>query len=93
MIGASIGAILGGALGASWGVTIAQFLSALVWWHYLRAALAAHHADLPVGAMSVSVDPQTMAEGAGSPLPEVHGEGAPPTAEDWKNMKERTGTT
>jgi O-antigen/teichoic acid export membrane protein len=93
VIGASVGAILGGALGASWGVTIAQSLSALVWWHYLRRALAAHHADLTAEAISVSVDPQTMAEDAGSPLPEVHGEGAPPTAEDWKNIKERTGTT
>jgi O-antigen/teichoic acid export membrane protein len=37
------GAVLGGALGASWGVTTAQIFAALVWWHQLRAALADHH--------------------------------------------------
>jgi O-antigen/teichoic acid export membrane protein len=37
------GAVLGGALGASWGVTTAQVFAALVWWHQLRAALADHH--------------------------------------------------
>ena len=37
------GALLGGALGASWGVTTAQVFAALVWWHQLRAALADHH--------------------------------------------------
>jgi O-antigen/teichoic acid export membrane protein len=49
VIGASIGAVLGGALGASWGVAAAMFLSALVWWHHLRAALADHYSALPVG--------------------------------------------
>ena len=39
-----IGAILGGAVGASWGVTVAQVFAALVWWHQLRSALADHHA-------------------------------------------------
>jgi O-antigen/teichoic acid export membrane protein len=43
-IAGATGAILGGALGASWGVTTAQVLAALVWWHQLRAALADHHA-------------------------------------------------
>jgi len=38
------GAVLGGALGASWGVTAAQTFAALVWWHQLRSALADHHA-------------------------------------------------
>ncbi len=38
------GAILGGALGASWGVATAQVFAALVWWHQLRSALADHHA-------------------------------------------------
>ena len=42
-IGGAGGAIVGGALGSSWGVTIAQCLSALVWWHQLRSALADHH--------------------------------------------------
>ena len=37
------GAVLGGALGASWGVTTAQVFAAFVWWHQLRAALADHH--------------------------------------------------
>ncbi len=43
-IGGATGAILGGALGASWGVTTAQVLAALVWWHQLRSALSDHHA-------------------------------------------------
>lgn len=38
------GAVLGGALGASWGVTTAQVFAALVWWYQLRAALVDHHA-------------------------------------------------
>jgi O-antigen/teichoic acid export membrane protein len=42
------GAILGGALGASWGVTTAQVFAALVWWHQLRSALADHHAVVEV---------------------------------------------
>jgi O-antigen/teichoic acid export membrane protein len=44
VIGGSLGAILGGALGSSWGVTAAVAISALVWWHQLRSALADHHA-------------------------------------------------
>ena len=36
------GAILGGAVGTSWGVTVAQCFAALVWWHQLRSALAEH---------------------------------------------------
>jgi len=43
VIGGSIGAVLAGAVGTSWGVTIAEFLAALVWWHQLRLALADHH--------------------------------------------------
>ena len=43
VIAGSAGAILGGAMGASWGVTTAQCFSALVWWHQLRSALADHH--------------------------------------------------
>jgi O-antigen/teichoic acid export membrane protein len=43
-IGGAAGAVVAGALGASWGVTIAQIFAALVWWHQLRSALAAHHA-------------------------------------------------
>jgi len=46
---ASIGAIQGGALGASWGVAAAQFLAVLVWWHQLRAALADYHPAPPAG--------------------------------------------
>lgn len=42
LIGGTVGAILGGAVGTSWGVTAAQFLSALVWWHHLRSALTEH---------------------------------------------------
>ena len=38
------GAVMGGALGASWGVTIAQTFAALVWWQQLRSALTDHHA-------------------------------------------------
>ena len=38
------GAVLAGALGTSWGVTVAQTFAALVWWHQLRSALANHHA-------------------------------------------------
>ena len=43
VIGGSIGAVLAGAVGTSWGVTIAEFLAVLVWWHQLRLALAEHH--------------------------------------------------
>ena len=43
VIGGSIGAVLAGAVGTSWGVTIAEFLAVLVWWHQLRLALANHH--------------------------------------------------
>ena len=42
-IGGAGGAILGGALGTSWGVAIALCFSALVWWHQLRSGLADHH--------------------------------------------------
>jgi O-antigen/teichoic acid export membrane protein len=38
------GAVLAGAVGTSWGVTVAQTFAALVWWHQLRSALANHHA-------------------------------------------------
>jgi O-antigen/teichoic acid export membrane protein len=34
------GAILWGAIGTSWGVTAAQCIAALVWWHQLRSALS-----------------------------------------------------
>jgi O-antigen/teichoic acid export membrane protein len=43
LIGGTIGAVLAGAVGTSWGVTIAGFLAVLVWWHQLRLALADHH--------------------------------------------------
>jgi O-antigen/teichoic acid export membrane protein len=46
VIGGTAGAILGGALGASWGVTAAQCFSALVWWHQLRSALAGRHSGV-----------------------------------------------
>ena len=36
------GAVLGGAVGTSWGVTVAVGVSALVWWHQLDAAVAEH---------------------------------------------------
>ncbi len=42
-IGGSLGAILAGAVGSSWGVTAAECFAALVWWHQLRSALADHH--------------------------------------------------
>jgi O-antigen/teichoic acid export membrane protein len=42
LIGGSAGAILGGAVGTSWGVTAATSLSALVCWHQLRLALTDH---------------------------------------------------
>jgi O-antigen/teichoic acid export membrane protein len=43
-VGGVTGAVLAGALGASWGVTVAQIFAALVWWYQLRSALADHHA-------------------------------------------------
>jgi hypothetical protein len=43
VIGGATGAVMGGAIGASWGVTAAQCFSAMVWWHQLRSALADHH--------------------------------------------------
>ena len=48
LIASTAGAFLGGALGTSWGVTIAQIFAALVWWHQLRSALADHHAVVEV---------------------------------------------
>jgi len=42
LVGGTVGAILGGAVGSSWGVTAAVGISALVWWHQLRAALTEH---------------------------------------------------
>jgi O-antigen/teichoic acid export membrane protein len=40
LVGGTVGAILGGAVGTSWGVTAAQCFSALLWWYHLRSALA-----------------------------------------------------
>ncbi len=42
LVGGITGAALGGAVGTSWGVTAAVGLSAVVWWHQLRSALAEH---------------------------------------------------
>ena len=42
VVGGTVGAVLGGAIGTSWGVTAAQTVAALVWWHHLQAALAEH---------------------------------------------------
>lgn len=39
LVGGIAGAVLGGAVGTSWGVAAAVALSALVWWHHLGAAL------------------------------------------------------
>ena len=44
-IGGISGAVLGGAVGTSWGVTIALWFSAVVWWHQLRSALADHQLE------------------------------------------------
>ena len=44
VIGGAVGAVVAGAVGSSWGVTIAECFAALVWWHQLRSALADHHA-------------------------------------------------
>jgi O-antigen/teichoic acid export membrane protein len=71
VIGASIGAVLDGAVGASWGVAAAMFLSTLVWWYHLRAALADHHSAVLVGNENVSGAPQIKSEGASSPRPDI----------------------
>jgi O-antigen/teichoic acid export membrane protein len=42
LIGGTVGAILGGAIGTSWGVTAAQGVAAVLWWHQLRSALTEH---------------------------------------------------
>ena len=42
LVGGTAGAVLGGAVGTSWGVTVAVGVSALVWWHQLDAAVAEH---------------------------------------------------
>jgi len=42
LVGGIAGAVLGGAVGTSWGVTAALSISALVWWHQLRSALTEH---------------------------------------------------
>lgn len=47
-IAGSVGAVLGGALGSSWGVVIAQSLSACLWWYQLSSALAAHRSAAEV---------------------------------------------
>ncbi|MGH8773952.1 MAG: hypothetical protein ACRDWI_01890 [Jiangellaceae bacterium] len=49
-IGGAGGAILGGALGASWGVAAAQCFAVLVWWHQLRSALTDHQSTAGVAA-------------------------------------------
>jgi O-antigen/teichoic acid export membrane protein len=46
------GAVLGGALGACWGATGANTLSAFVAWHQLQAALSHHHRQLPLTGVS-----------------------------------------
>jgi hypothetical protein len=48
VIGGSLGAIAGGALGSSWGVVIAQCLGALVCWRQLRLALDEHSPPVDV---------------------------------------------
>jgi O-antigen/teichoic acid export membrane protein len=62
--GGSAGAILGGAMGTSWGVAIAQFVSLLVWWHQLRAAVKEHHLATPDELTRVSGVPPTAPDGA-----------------------------
>jgi hypothetical protein len=42
LIGGTAGAILGGALGTSWGVAAGLCIAALVWWQQLRSALTEH---------------------------------------------------
>ena len=42
LVGGTVGAILGGAVGTSWGVTAALCVAVLVSWHQLRAALTEH---------------------------------------------------
>jgi hypothetical protein len=42
LVGGAAGAVLGGALGTSWGVTAAVSASAVVWWHQLGSALNEH---------------------------------------------------
>ena len=39
LVGGIAGAVLGGAIGTSWGVTAAQCVAALIWWYHLRSAL------------------------------------------------------
>jgi O-antigen/teichoic acid export membrane protein len=48
--GGSVGAVLAGAIGTCWGVTLANGLGALVAWYHLRAALADHHRSIAVVA-------------------------------------------
>ena len=43
VIGGGAGAVVAGAVGSSWGVTIAECFAVLVWWYQLRSALADHH--------------------------------------------------
>ena len=42
----ALGAVLAGATGTSWGVTVAQTVSALVCWHQLRSGLAEHESSV-----------------------------------------------
>jgi O-antigen/teichoic acid export membrane protein len=48
LVGGAVGAIAAGALGSSWGVTVAVVFSAVVWWHQLRSALTDHHTVVEV---------------------------------------------
>jgi hypothetical protein len=50
LVGGVVGAVLGGAEGACWGVMAANMTGALVWWYHLRAALADHHRSGEVSA-------------------------------------------
>jgi O-antigen/teichoic acid export membrane protein len=49
LVGGVAGVVVAGAPGTVWGVTVANVLSALVWWHQLRAALADHQASARPG--------------------------------------------
>ena len=55
VIGGVVGVLVAGAPGTVWGVTAANAVSALIWWHQLRAALADHAVEAARATEAASV--------------------------------------
>jgi glycosyltransferase involved in cell wall biosynthesis/O-antigen/teichoic acid export membrane protein len=49
LVGGTVGAFVGGALGSCWGVVAAQLIGLAMWWYQLRRGISDHVAALPEG--------------------------------------------